>query len=316
MRYASIVSRTGLLAALTVATFVACKKEKEQNGPSIVVPNEPDVIAGDQTLPPGTYSLRFKVIFQKGSGKDDADLKDFSFSVNDGVSPRPIISNRPISGQTFTFDTTFSVNGVNGQILTYTFTVRDKNDKTASRSFRITFQDTSSQPTRYIDILLNGQYTNQTDTAGTHLRYQVGSGTLTLQNRTQANANPSEILFVYYYSSQSGRHSIISPAILRDPIYNGFPVKWDNPSTQTTNFRSVDTTRVRFDGISYQGIIDAYNNGTDVNNEFSGNGNQRAECTARRLIAFRQGNIYGLVRVESVTSNPAGAVLSVKVARP
>ncbi|GIV24804.1 MAG: hypothetical protein KatS3mg026_0496 [Bacteroidia bacterium] len=82
MRYASIVSRTGLLAALTVAAFVACKKEKEQNGPSIIVPNEPGIVAGDQTLDAGAHSLRFKVIFQKGSGKDDADLKDFSFSVN------------------------------------------------------------------------------------------------------------------------------------------------------------------------------------------------------------------------------------------
>jgi|GEM_PF-1542134 len=312
MRYAIIVSRTGLLAALSVAAFVACKKEKEQNGPSIVVPNEPGVVAGDQTLQPGTYSVHFKVVFQKGSGKDDADLKDFSFSVNPGAANQPIITNRPISGQTFTFDTTFEVNGVAGQVYTYTFTVRDKNDKTASRSFKITFQ-ASSQPS-YIDTLLNGQYTNQSDSKGTHLRYQVGSGALTLQSRTQADGNPSEILFVYYYSSTSNRHSIISPAILRDSIYNGTPVEWDNPSTQTTNFRSV-SSGVTFEGITYQGIIDAYNNGTDVN-DFPGNGNQRAECTAGRLIAFKQGNIYGIVRVESVTPNAAGAVLSVKVARP
>ncbi|RMF46330.1 MAG: hypothetical protein D6750_10545 [Bacteroidetes bacterium] len=313
MRYASIVSRTGLLAALTIATFVACKKEKEQNGPSIVVPNEPGVIAGDQTLPPGTYRLRFKVIFQKGSGKDDADLKDFSFSFNQGAGTTPSITNRPISGQTFTFDTTLpDINGANGNVYTYTFTVRDKNDKTTSRSFKITFRDTSSQ--RYIDSLMNGSYTNQPDTSGTHLRYQVGSGALTLQNRTDANQNPSEILFVYFYSSRTLRHSIISPAILRDPIYVGTPVEWNNPSTQTTNFRSV-ASGVNFDGITYQGIIDAYNNGTDVN-DFTGNGNQRAECTAGRLIAFKQGNIYGLVRVVSVTPNAAGAVLSVKVARP
>ncbi|GIV24805.1 MAG: hypothetical protein KatS3mg026_0497 [Bacteroidia bacterium] len=92
-------------------------------------------------------------------------------------------------------------------------------------------------------------------------------------------------------------------------------MEWDNPSTQATNFRSVPSG-VNFEGITYQGIIDAYNNGTDVNDEFSGNGNQRAACTAGRLIAFKQGTIYGLVRVESVTSNAAGAILSVKVARP
>ncbi len=295
---------------------MACKKEKEQNGPSIVVPNEPDVIASDVTRPLGPQQLKFKVIFQKGSGKDDADLKDFSFSFSQGAGTIPSITNRPISGQTFTFDTSLSVEPLSPAVYTYTFTVRDKNDKTASRTFKITFRDTSSQPTRYIDSLVNQSYTNQTDNKGTHLRYQVGSWQLTLQNRTQADANASEILFVYYYSptNLNGRyHSIISPAILRSSIYNGFLVKWDNPSTQTTTFRSV--SGVSFDGISYQGIIDAYNSGTDIN-EFDGNGNQRAECTAGRLIAFKQGNIYGLVRVESVTPNAAGAVLSVKVARP
>lgn len=312
MRYARTVSRTGLLAALAVATFVACKKEKEQNGPSIVIPNETGVVAGDQTLQPGTHTLRFKVIFQKGSGKDDADLKDFSFSVNSGAGTQSAVSNRPISGQTFTFDTTFGVTGVGGQVYTYTFTVRDKNDKTASRSFKITFQATSQQ--RHIDSLLNGQYVNQMDGKGTYLRYQVRSGTLTQQNRTQADGNPSEILFVYYYSSATAKHSVISPAILRDPIYDGTPVEWDNPSTQATSFRSV-SSGVTFNGVTYQGIIDAYNNGSDVT-DFAGNGNQRAQCTAGRLIAFKQGSIYGLVQVESVAPNAAGAVLSVKVARP
>jgi hypothetical protein len=84
---------------------------------------------------------------------------------------------------------------------------------------------------RYVDTLLNESYTNQSDNKGTHLRYQVGSGTLTLQNRTQANNNPSEILFVYWYSSSSQRHSVISPAILRNDIYNNTPPEWDNPST-------------------------------------------------------------------------------------
>jgi hypothetical protein len=167
---------------------------------------------------------------------------------------------------------------------------------------------------KYVDSLLNQSYTNQSDNKGTHLRYQVGSGTFTLQSRTQANGNPSEILFVYWYSSSSRRHSVISPAILGNDIYNGTDPEWDNPSTLTTNFREAPSS-VNFANAGYADIISAYNNGTSVN-DFTGNADQRAECTNGRVLAFKQGNIYGLIRVESVTSGGPGATLSVKIARP
>jgi hypothetical protein len=168
---------------------------------------------------------------------------------------------------------------------------------------------------RYVDSLLNQSYTNQSDNKGTHLRYQVGSGTLTLQTRTQANNNPSEILFVYWYSSTSQRHSVISPAILRESIYDGTPPEWDNPSTLVTNFREAPSS-VNFATAGHADIISAYNNGAPINNEFPGNADQRAECTTGRILAFKQGNIYGLIRVESVRSGGDGATLSVKIARP
>ena len=163
-----------------------------------------------------------------------------------------------------------------------------------------------------MDTLLNESYTNQSDNNGTHLRYQVGSGTLTLQSRTQASGNASEILFVYWYSSSSGRHSVISPAILRNDNYNNTPPEWDNPSTQATYFREPPAS-VNFATAGHADIISAYNNGTPVN--YPDNADQRAECTTGRVLAFKQGNIYGLIRVESVTSG-GGARLSVKVARP
>lgn len=314
MRNTSKLAVTGLVLALSSATFVACKKEKEQNGPSIVIPNEAGVIAGNQTLPPGQHTLRFKLIFQKGSGKDDADLKAYSFTFNAGAGNQTVYANRPApNGASFTVDTSFDVNGANGQVYTYTFSVVDKNDKTASRSFQITFQDTATPPATIIDSLIGQNYTHTATDSGAHLRYRPVTGSFTVQNRAQANANPSEILFVYFYSASSARHSIISPAILRDAIYDNTPVEWNSPSTQTTSFRS--TTGVSFDDVTYAGIAAAYNGGTDVN-DFTGNGNQRAECTTGRVIAFRQGTIYGLVRVNSVTSNAVGANLSVKVARP
>lgn len=298
--------------ALSAALFVGCKKEKEQNGPSLTVAGEPGVVTGDLTFPPGTYPLRFKLIAQKGSGKDDADLKEYTITgTNNIVNVRRSAPN----GQNFTIDTTMDITGANNQSYTITFTVTDKNDKSVSRRFTISFRDTGGTPVKYVDSLLNQSYTNQSDNKGTHLRYQVGSGTFTLQSRTQANNNASEILFVYWYSSSSGRrHSVISPAILGNDIYNGYDPEWDNPSTLTTNFREAPSS-VNFATAGYNDIISAYTNGTPVS-DFTGNADQRAECTTGRVLAFKQGNIHGLIRVESVTSGGPGATLSVKVARP
>ncbi len=309
----------GLLMAFSAALFVGCKKEKEQKGPTLTVAGDPGVVTGDLTLEPNVdTTLRFKLIAQKGDGKDDADLKDYSFTVEIGGVNYPVYTNRPApNGQSFTIDTTVRVRGVSGEVRRYIFTVTDKNGKPASRTFTITFRSMSGDsggPTTRVDSLYNGNYTNQSDNNGTHLRYQVGSGTLTLQNRTQANNNPSEILFVYWYSSTFQTHSVISPAILRDrSIYGTNPPAWDNPSTQATYFREPPAS-VNFATAGHADIISAYNNGTPVN--YPNNADQRAECTTGRVLAFKQGNIYGLIRVESVRSGGDGATLSVKVARP
>ena len=297
--------------ALSVALFVGCKKEKDQKGPSLMLVVESGVVPTENlTLPPGTYPLRFKLIAQKGSGKDDADLKEYTIT---GTNNLVNVRRPAFNGQSFTIDTTMRITGANSQSYTITFTVTDKNDKSARQEFTISFRDTGGTPMRYVDTLLNESYTNQSDNKGTHLRYQVGSGTLTLQNRTDANGNPGEILFVYWYSSNSQRHSVISPAILRNDNYNNTPPEWDNPSTLTTNFKQAPSS-VNFATAGYADIINAYNAG-NFTEEFTGNADQRAECTTGRVLAFKQGNIYGLIRVESVTSG-GGATLSVKIARP
>jgi len=317
MKYASLMRNAGLLMALSVALFVGCKKEKEQNGPSLTPAGESGVVQGDLILAPNTdTTLRFKLIAQKGDGKDDADLKDYSFTVDIGGVKYPVYTNRPApNGRSFTIDTTVRVR----EDREYTFTVTDKNGKSASRTFTITFRSTSGGPTTRVDSLYNGNYTNQADTNGTHLRYQPSSSNpLTLQNRTQANGNANEILFVYFYSTTFNTHTVISPAILRNSnLYSGKP-GWNNSSTQTTTFKQAPSsvTSANFASISYQGIIDAYNNGTSITNEVPNNGDERALCTAGRILAFKQGNIYGLIRVESVTSGGPGATLSVKIARP
>jgi hypothetical protein len=204
MRYASLVRNAGLLMALSVALFVGCKKEKEQNGPTLTVAGEPDVVKGDLTLEAGVdTTLRFKLIAQKGSGKDDADLKDYSFTYTLGGANVPAYTNRPApNGQSFTIDTTVRVIGVSGEKREYTFTVTDKNGKSASKSFKITFQSPpDNPPSGQIDSYPEREYSNR-DGKGTYLIYDQNSGSFNLTDRTGAQNNPDQILFLYYYRDQ------------------------------------------------------------------------------------------------------------------
>jgi len=314
----------GLLMALSVALFVGCKKEKDQKGPSLTPAGEPGVVQGDLTLEPLIdTTLRFKLIAQKGDGKDDADLKDHSFTYTIGGANFTAYANRPApNGRSFTIDETLSVQGlVSGEVRRYTFTVTDKNGKSDSKTFTITFRSTSggTGDTMMVDSYNNQSYTNQGGN-GTYLRYDPSSNPIfALQTRSQAEGNPSKILFVYYHSSTNPRpHSVISPAIMGTSVYSTVPsLYWPNVPTDSTYFKIPNfPSGVDFASANYQQIKAAFDNGTNISEEYSGNRTQRAECTTGRVLAFKQGNIYGLIRVESVTSGGPGATLSVKVARP
>jgi hypothetical protein len=322
MKYASLMRNAGLLMALSVALFVGCKKEKEQNGPSLTVAGEPGVVTGDFTLEPLVdTTLRFKLIAQKGSGKDDADLKDYSFTITTGVGNTPIYTNRPApNGQSFTIDTTLPVVGlVSGERREYTFTVNDKNGKSARKSFKITFQSSpDNPPSGQIDTWPSKDYSNR-DGKGTYLIYDNGSFTLT--DRTGAENNPDQILFLYFYRDQDPKyHSVIAPDVLRDNNYRPTPLYWDRSWSTTTSLR-LPPDGVNFDNVTYDGIRDAFENGRTVNDNIGDfNVGKRIKLDGRTLIAFKQTragkDIYGLIKIEGLDNANKKATLSVKVRRP
>jgi hypothetical protein len=241
MKYASLMRNAGLLMALSVALFVGCKKEKEQNGPSLTVAGESGVVTGDLTLEPLVETtLRFKLIAQKGSGKDDADLKDYSFTIKTGVGNTPIYTNRPApNGQSFTIDTTLPVTGlVSGEVREYTFTVTDKNGKSASKSFKITFRSSpDNPPSGQIDPLPSREYSNR-DGKGTYLIYDHNSGSFNLTDRAGAQNSPDQILFLYFYRDQDPKyHSVIAPDVLSNDGYNGSSIEWDRSWSTTTSLK-------------------------------------------------------------------------------
>jgi hypothetical protein len=325
MRYASLVRNAGLLMALSAALFVGCKKEKEQYGPSLIAAAEPGVVTGDLTLEPLIdTTLRFKLIAQKGSGKDDADLKDYSFTYTKGGANFTVYANRPAPNrQSFTIDTVVRVEGgANGEVRRYTFTVTDKNGKSASKSFKITFQSApDNPPSGQIDALPSREYSNR-DGKGTYLIYDHNSGSFNLTNRTGAENNPDQILFLYYYRDEDPKyHSVIAPDVLSNSGYDRSSIEWDRPWSTQTSLR-LPPSGVNFDNVTYDGIRDAFENGQTVNDNIGDfNVGKRIKLLENRtLIAFKQTragkDIYGLIKIERLDDANKKATLSVKVRRP
>ena len=323
MKYASLMRNAGLLMALSVALFVGCKKEKEQNGPSLTPAGESGVVTGDLTLEPLIdTTLRFKLIAQKGSGKDDADLKDYSFTIKTGVGNTPIYTNRPApNGQSFTIDTTLPVTGlVSGEVREYIFTVTDKNGKSASKSFKITFRSSpDNPPSGQIDSYPEREYSNR-DGKGTYLIYDHTNGSFNLTDRTGAGSNPDQILFLYYYRDQNPKyHSVIAPDVLRDTNYRP-TLYWDRSWSTVTSLK-LPPSGVNFDNVTYDGIRDAFENGQRVDDNIGPfNVEKRIKLENRTLIAFKQTRgekvIYGLIKIERLDNDNKRANLLVKVRRP
>jgi hypothetical protein len=324
MKYASLMRNAGLLMALSAALFVGCKKEKEQNGPSLTVAGEPGVVTGDLILAPNTdTTLRFKLIAQKGTGKDDADLKDYSFTYTLGGANVPAYTNRPApNGQSFTIDTTVRVTGVSGEKREYTFTVTDKNGKSASKSFKITFQSSpDNPPSGQIDSWPSKEYSNRGDNKGTYLIYDHTNGSFTLTDRSGAQNSPDKILFLYYYRDQNPKyHSVIAPDVLRDNNYSSTPLYWDI-SWSTATLLKLPPSGVNFDNVTYDGIRDAFEQGQTRDDTIGTfNVGKRIKLDGRTLIAFKQTragkDIYGLIKIEGLDGASQKATLSVKVRRP
>jgi hypothetical protein len=236
----------------------------------------------------------------------------------------PIYTNRPVpNGQSFTIDTVVNARGLNGEVREYTFTVTDKNGKSASKSFKITFQSSpDNPPSGQIDPLPSREYSNR-DGKGTYLIYDHNSGSFNLTDRAGAQNSPDQILFLYFYRDQNPTyHSVIAPDVLSNSGYDGTPIEWDRSWSTTTSLK-LPPSGVNFDNVTYDGIRDAFENGQTVDDNIGTfNVGKRIKLEGRTLIAFKQTragkDIYGLIKIEGLdnTNNNQKATLSVKVRRP
>ncbi|MGQ9863022.1 MAG: hypothetical protein ACUVRD_00855 [Bacteroidia bacterium] len=310
VKVAAVVLSVGLVTSLT-----ACKKEKEQNGPSVTLEVRHDGMSHDRdfTLPLGTHRLIIRADFKKGTGKDDADLKSYNISYG-GSYTIPGESGSATQGAAFTVTDTITVEALSASTLTVSVNVTDKNDETASKAIKITFQNPSTPAAE----IVSGSFTvtNQSDGKGTYIVYTT-SDALEAKDRAGAQNTPDRVLFVYYFSTNSNRHSVISPFILKSSIYDGTPVEWDDPDTKTAEWVELSSSD-NYDTVQTEaGLQSLYNGGTPINDEFPSNGNERAELTPGRVLAFKWGGgaRYGVVKVTSVDNQNKSAKIAIKVSK-
>jgi hypothetical protein len=214
------------------------------------------------------------------------------------------------------------ITGSDGQSYTITFTVTDKNNMSASKSFKITFQSPpDNPPSGQIDSWPSREYSNRGDDKGTYLIYDHTNGSFNLTGRTGAENNPDQILFLYYYRDRDPKyHSVIAPDVLRDTNYRPTPLYWDR-SWSTATLLRLPPSGVNFDNVTYDGIRVAFEQGQTVDDGIGPfNVGKRTKLDGRTLIAFKQTragkDIYGLIKIEGLDDASKRATLSVKVRRP
>ncbi|MEN2992537.1 MAG: hypothetical protein ABDH91_03175 [Bacteroidia bacterium] len=328
MRTLGTIRHVGVAALAAATVFLACKREKEQEGPKIEIPAGQGYLTTDTTVDAGSHQIKFGFRFSKGTKKDDADLESYSFLVNQGAADQPIFSNRPARDKaSFIWDTTLTVNGVAGAVYTYTAVVRDKNGKEARRSLKITFR----QPT--------GGNQNPLPISGSVTLSQGGTNFLVLTNRQfsakalndlNSIAAADVIAAFFVRNADPKTYTLITPDSLGKGNYTDPAINWTASSKPTTIF--YDINQQEYNGVAdsaslrqlVQGLSDSrkvkyVNNGDGARATIHlESGNLPQDISGpHEYLAFKQSlgnsNIWGIIRRTSAGNGQA--TLEVKAIR-
>ncbi|MCS7163102.1 MAG: hypothetical protein NZ958_07255 [Bacteroidia bacterium] len=250
MRTLGTIRHVGVAAIAAAALFLACKREKEQEGPKIEIPAGQGYLTVDTTVEQGSHQIKFGFRFSKGTKKDDADLESYSFLSNQGAADQPIFSNRPARDKaSFLWDTTMNINGVAGAVYTYTAVVRDKNGKEARRSLKITFrQPTTNTPSLPITGSVTLIHTGNNPTNFLVLsNRQFSAKALNELN----SVNAADVIAAFFVRSAAPKtYSLITPDSLGKGVYTDPAINWTAASKPTTIFYDINQQE-------YNGVADS-----------------------------------------------------------
>ncbi|MCS6896120.1 MAG: hypothetical protein NZZ60_08270 [Bacteroidia bacterium] len=319
MRSIGKLTSIGLLSVLTLATFVACKKEKEQNGPEIIVGSGTNVRLNDTMIIGNIRPIIIELSIKKGSGKDDGDLKSYTVVVKkDGSTTNDGYSGNAPNGSAFTLRDTFDFSPQVPTTYEITITVTDKNDKSASKTFKIIYRNPSQAPGAYY------MGTITVDTVSVPFIYfenfSVGAKGLNDIN------DPKNVIAAFLVrritANDTNRYSLVTPDSLGKGSYAALSyVYWTASSKPRTVFYSLTENEYNMatDSVSiHQVVISATSKTKFIENGDGARaligGTQGASTTGpHNYLAFQQeypaGNpsskIWGVIKVNSVSGRTA-----------
>lgn len=283
----SLQFKTGLiLMALFAVLFVGCNKEEEKLlDPTISFEGGAGLISADATVDSAS-TIRIKVIAQKG--KDGAKLKQFKVTKAVTGATQTITDSTLSSASDETFN--YTLQDIANVAATYTFTITDKDGKTATKSIKITL---TTGPVITKPTVSNWNFT-------TTLCFFNGSAVI---DSATAAGSPSTAYFRYYNSGATGT-TLISAANLATAAYNGTAV-YSAWATATAEFRTLSITATEFDALKDQdkaNLVTTFNNGTKVTADANNPAGTRANNLATgNLLGIQCGGKTYIVKVTATS---------------
>lgn len=268
-----------LLAIVGVMGFSSCEEEDALE-PTLQLSSEGDFIADDATVEPGSV-IKFAWRAQQGDGKlktfkimaSNTFVTDKSGKTWNGEEEIPGASN-----DNYLDTAMFNAPDGDGDVITYTFTVTDKNDETAERSITITAEGSAQSPTpkTWTNINIEGALGDGSNND----MFSVETGEV-YKYSTITSAQKSKVDLVYAYSNmKSFTDQFISPADL--------PSAYNATLPNTTNFGDASSTD--FASIS----------GEDIAN-ISGLTSVNITVTANKVLSFiTEDGHKGFIKITSV----------------
>lgn len=324
MRSIAKLTGTGLLAVLAVAAFVACKKEKEQNGPEIIVGSGTNVRANDTMIIGNIRPIILELSIKKGSGKDDGDLKSYTVVVKkDGSTTNDGYSGNAPNGSAFTLRDTFPFEPQSPTTYEITVTVTDKNEKSASKTFKIAYINPPQSVGTYYMGTITLTAPSGFTSSPTPFIYLAGTN-IEARNLSQLQEAKNVIGALIVRDVPENKYSLVSPEVLGNSPYNLDYINWTASPKPSTAFYAITQNEYNSarDSVSIAQVVQSATNATKFvqNNDgiralIGGTPHPSSNETSgpHLYLAFRQqypsnnptSRLWGVIKVELTDANAA-----------
>ncbi len=233
--YMKSIKLSLVLFAVYALIFTGCKDDEEEKllNPTIEFVGGTGYFTADAEVD-SLGTIKIKIIAQKG--RDGAKLKTFRATRAVTGATQTLVDSTLTSASESTFNFEVTDNIVTSPT-TYTFTITDKDGKTASKSIKFTIKagPAINKPTvTNLNFTSTLVFFNGTDVVDT----------------TSAQSSPSTAYFRYYHSSITGT-TLISGAQLATAAYASTPIyaPW---ATASAEFRTLNITDSDFQAAKNQ----------------------------------------------------------------